>query len=64
MPRPYKIKISPKALSAELKKRKMTPQVLAAFAGYSDRSSVYQMIQAGAVTEKLAAALDSLDIPY
>ncbi len=62
--RPFKYKISPAYLRSELNKRSISTQVLAALAGYKDRTSVNFMLRDGAISEQVATALEKLSIPF
>ena len=64
MSRPFKHKVNPTYIRNELEKRNISTQVIAVLAGYKDRTSVNFMLRDGAISEQVAAALDSLSIPY
>ena len=55
-------KVNPIYIRDELEKRNVTTMILAAIAGYSDRTEVNKQLREGAVTKDVADALLKLHI--
>ncbi len=62
--RPYLIAVNPTALRAELKKRGLNTNMLAALSGCASRKTINDMLLKNGVTESVADVLTRLGIAF